>query len=232
MRLLAFYMHQVGDPSMVQAFLDGRDIHQETAAAIFNKEVEDVTELERQAAKTFNYATVYGQGVKKAAITLTEQLETPISEEMGKEMREKMLDQWPGIKLLSNPGYKWKRELKGAIESRLSDRGYITTLHGRHLHPEYEHKALNALIQGTAADIMREALQKVHTWLRSNSLVSHIVNVVHDEIVLDVVKKEIVNLVRHVPGLMNNVTVSKVIPVEVSVEFSETSWAEKVEYVG
>lgn len=87
---------------------------------------------------------------------------------------------------------------------------------------------MNALIQGTAADIMREAVVKV--WHEIRKLTSHIVNVVHDELIVDVLTAEAPILVSVVPSLMSYDRVHQIIPVEVSVEVSETNWAEKVPY--
>lgn len=208
-------MNMVGDDSMVKAFLDGRDIHVETAKSIFDKEVP--TDKERDAAKTFNYATVYGQGEWKARVTLSEQLDRDISRTESTRILELFRKQWPGISYL-----------QAAISDRHKARGFLTTLHGRHLHVEFEHKQMNALIQGTAADIMREAVVKV--WNNIKSLASHIVNVVHDELILDCISAEIASLSVVIPPLMKYASVDTIIPVEVSVEYSETNWAEKKPY--
>src|SRR5256885_14370616 len=98
MRLLAYYMNMVGDDSMVKAFLEGRDIHVETAKSIFDTNTP--TDKERDAAKTFNYATVYGQGEWKARVTLSEQLDRDISRTESTRILELFRKQWPGISYL------------------------------------------------------------------------------------------------------------------------------------
>lgn len=224
-RLLAYYMAGVGDTSMVEVFETGEDLHNASAQAIFN--TESPTEEEREGAKTFNYATIYGQGVKKCAAVLTEKLGRIVELDEAQAMLNLFHGRWPGIKLLSNPYYRFRGENPGAIERRLAERGYITTLYGRHLHPLDPHKGLNYLIQGTAADIMRSSFLKVHNYLKENKYVSHIVNVVHDELILDIIKAEMAELVAKVPPLMGNLKVEEIIPLPVEVEYSETSWANK-----
>ena len=208
LRLLAFYMEAVGDKTMVEAFKQGKDLHEESAKAILEKSV--VTKTERDYGKTFNYATVYGQGITKCALVLG------ITKNEAKEALGRFRNLWPGIPILQSE-----------IEEQLLQRGYIKTLEGRRLHPTPEYKALNWLIQGSAAGIMREAVRKVYVELKSVGVESHIVNIVHDELMLDCLHDEIGYLVTNVPDLMIDEIVSQTIPMEVSVEYSENTWADK-----
>lgn len=118
--------------------------------------------------------------------------------------------------------------LQGVIESRLANRGYIHTLYGRHLHPESPHKAINALIQGCAADIMRHALIRVHAGLEPYK--AHMVSVIHDEIIIDAPMDEVPELTQLVPTWMDCARVSETVPIYVDVEWSTTNWAEKSAY--
>jgi DNA polymerase-1 len=126
----------------------------------------------------------------------------------------------PGIKILNEQ-----------IAQTIQQKGYITNLYGRRLHVESEHKALNALIQGSAADLMRESVVRVSNLLDAK-YATHIVNIVHDEIILDAVTSEISSLVNTIPNLMGNKTVERFVSIETDCEISTTNWAEKEAYSG
>lgn len=213
LRLLAFYMASLGDPSMAQAIRDGKDLHTESAMAALS--LSTLTDDQRQVGKTLNFSMVYGGGRP----TLMRQL--GITFQQADELLRRFHARWPGISLVQT-----------AIEARLRERGYITTLWGRHLHPESEHKALNALVQGCAADLMRTALVKVHEYLESNLMASHLVLTIHDELILDAVEAEIPSLVEIVPTLMDYPPVSELVPIGTDCEISRTTWADKEAYAG
>lgn len=224
-RLLAFYVANAsGDMAMCDVFRRGEDLHAATAAALLDKE--DLSDDERQVGKVFNFLTIYGGGPAKAAGDLG------VSLDRARELQEKFHSTWPGVRQLHNPPYRnggYRRGTgPGAIQRQLEKRGYISTLFGRHLHPESPHKALNALVQGCAADLIRHAMVKVHAHLAD--MESKIVNVVHDELMLDCVDSEIPYLVEVVPTLMDYEPVSKVVPIEVDCEMSTTTWADKEGY--
>lgn len=212
LRMLAFYMASLGDTSMAQAFIDGKDLHTESALAVVGY---CETDEHRQVGKTLNFSMVYGGGRP----TLMRQLGVTFPE--ATELLRKFHARWPGIELVQT-----------AIQHRLAERGYITTLWGRHLHPESEHKALNALVQGCAADLMRSALVKVHAHLDSRLMASHLVLTIHDELVLDAVDAEIPYLVEIVPTLMDEPRVSELVPIATDCEISRTTWADKEAYAG
>lgn len=197
---------------MANEFNQGLDPHTETARHLFKKQ--DIDDRERQIAKRLAFSLVYGGGVS----TLIQQglIKTY---PQGKALLREFHEARPGIAML-----------QGRITQRLQERGYITTLWGRHLKPQEEHKALNALVQGCSADLMKAALRKVHHWLAGQKLESHLVNVVHDELMLDCRTSEVERLVESVPGLMSDARIAEVLPVETSCEISYTSWAEKVGY--
>lgn len=213
LRLLAFYMGMLGDHSMAEAFKAGVDLHTASAQGAL-KIAGEVTDEERQVGKTLNFSIVYGGGTP----TLMRQL--GIGYQDAREILNNYHDSWPGIK-----------RVQTAIQSRLAERGYITTLFGRHLHPESDHKALNALIQGCAADLLRMSAVKVHDFLRHDGLESHIVNMIHDEIMFDAVHTELPILHQKVPLLMSDGRIEEIVPVVVDMEVSYTTWAEKGEYV-
>jgi DNA polymerase I-like protein with 3'-5' exonuclease and polymerase domains len=102
-------------------------------------------------------------------------------------------------------------------------------LYGRRLHVEESHKALNALIQGSAADLMRDCVVRVNNELYNN-YGSHIVNIVHDEIIIDAAKSEIQDLVIKIPSFMGNKIVEEYVSIETDCEISYTNWADKEPY--
>lgn len=225
-RLLAFYcaIPPVSDRAMAEVFIAGEDLHTASAKAVLELD-RAPTDEERQVGKTYNFLTIYGGGPYKASVSLG----IPLAR--ARLLRDRFDETWPAIKQLHNPpfrngGYS-RGEGPGALQRRLASRGYITTLYGRHLHPHSPHVALNALIQGCAADVMRAAFVSVHNYLIDNELESRIVNVVHDELMLDCRESELSELTTAVPKLMVPEVVDKVVPIGCDTEISWTSWAEK-----
>ena len=212
-RLLAYYLAAaIGDHSLATEINNGSDPHTITAQGLYDKPV--VTEEERQVGKTLNFSIIYGGGTK----TIMMQLGVPFKE--ARRLLYAYHQTRPGIKVLNEQ-----------IAETLNSKGYISNLYGRRLHVDTEHKALNALIQGSAADLMRDSVVKVDKFLAKN-MASHIVNIVHDEIVIDADKSEVNHIVTHSPLLMGNKTVSKYVTIDTDCEISYTNWAEKEEYNG
>lgn len=230
---------------MADAIRDGKDLHTESSMAALR--LDSVTEEERQVGKTLNFSMVYGGGRP----TLMRQLGIEYAE--AGELLLNFHARWPGIAMvqesirevivargfnvplhvaqsrLSSANFHTRGKLLGeAIEAG----GYITTLWGRHLHPESDHKALNALVQGCAADLMRAALVKVHRYLTEAHMESHLVSTVHDELILDVTYEEVKRLQEQVPILMDHPLVSEVVPIGTDMEWTVTNWAEKATYEG
>lgn len=211
-RLLAYYLAAgIGDTSLATEINNGADPHAITAQGLYNKQ--DITDEERQVGKTLNFSIIYGGGTP----TIMRQLGAPYKE--ARRLLKAYHTTRPGIK-----------QLNDAIANGLR-RGYITSLYGRRLHVQEPHKALNALIQGSAADLMRDSVVKVNTLLYTN-YATHIVNIVHDEIILDSDKNEIEQLVSVIPPLMGNKTVEEFVSIETDCEISWTNWADKEAYNG
>jgi len=235
LKLLAYYLNRIEHPSMGQVFRDGADLHLVTAAGLHNIDPDKLAseyiansgnraDLWRQEAKRVNFSIVYGGGVP----TLMEQLGLDAPGALN--LLRNYHNTWPGIgwatkKRPADPG-----TLAWWIQKRVKERGYITTLWGRHLHPHSPHVALNALCQGCAADLMKWALVNVNRWLQGEGLRSHLVNVVHDELMLDVVTEEIPTLVKHIPDLMTWDALEAVVPIRPEPDISFTTWAGKEPY--
>lgn len=212
LRLLAFYMAQLGDTSMADVIIAGEDLHTQSAMGALQL-TRPPTDEERQVGKTLNFSIVYGGGTP----TLMRQLGITYNE--AREILDAYHQRWPGIRMVQN-----------SINSRLQERGYITTLFGRHLHPDSDHKALNALIQGCAADLMKASLVKVHGWLTDFQKESHLVSVIHDELVLDATLAELDDMARGIPILMRDERIHSVVPIDTDCEVTFTTWADKAPY--
>jgi DNA polymerase-1 len=235
-RLLAYYLHTIGDRQLAETLRSGVDTYTAIVRGIYGKE--ELTDEERQTGKVLFLSLMYGGGIG------TVMRQFGVDGAAAKRMVEQFHRAWPGVRLL-----------QATIEKRLASRGYIHTLYGRHLHPESPHKAINALIQGCAADIIRHALIRVHKELQNPEAVyagtatqylegeaegihktiwypyrGHMVSVVHDEIIMDVPKYEVPILAEKVPQWMDCEQVSQVVPILVDVEWSTTTWADKQPY--
>lgn len=212
-RLLAYYLAKaIGDKSLADEINAGSDPHRITAQGLYGKD--EVSDKERQVGKTLNFSIIYGGGTP----TIMRQLGVDFKE--AKRLLTAYHNTRPGIKILTE-----------SIGEILGTRGYIQNLYGRRLHVEESHKALNALIQGSAADLMRDAVVRVSKTLDQN-YASHIVNIIHDEIMLDTDRNEIVTLVNTIPTLMGNKEVERYVNIDTDCEISHTNWADKEEYHG
>lgn len=177
LRLLAIFS---GDPILVKTFSEGGDIHKSTAALIYNKSVEEITRDERNSAKTINFGIIYGMGSTKLS------KELHISQKEAKEFISNYFEKFPTIR-----EYMDKMVLKAKSE------GFCETISGRRLYlpainsgnkrdsSEAERVAVNMPIQGSAADIIKIAMNKVHAKIKNRTDVKMIIQV-HDELVFEV----------------------------------------------
>lgn len=225
LKLLAYYLNNIGHPSMAEAFRGGVDLHIRTAAGVFGVEEANVTDEQRQVGKKLNFSIVYGGGIP----TLIRQ---GVAEDAhaALDLLRGFHGAWPGIGWESRQREAEPGTLIWWIKKRLGDRGYVTTLWGRHLHPRSLHSALNALIQGCAADLMKWALIEVHDWTVEAQIRSHLINVVHDEVQMDAAKDELPILAVKVPVLMTYGPVEGVVPIKPEPDVSYTTWADKEPY--
>lgn len=225
MRILAYYMARLGDTSMRDVLLDsGTDLHKESAIGIFQLDREP-TDPERQLGKNMNFSMVYGGG-KPAVLRYLHEYNMEIGHEAvpetwryAQEVLDRFHARWPGI----------QRVVRGLKET-YANRGYIQTIAGARLHPPSEHKMLNALVQSGAAEVMRRALRVCDAKLSSASqpYTSHLVCVVHDELVFDCDADEMDLLIEGIPVWMDCFPeVRNEIPITVSLEVSDRSWADK-----
>ena len=200
-----------GDESMLEAFKNGRDIHATTAAKIFQVPLEEVTTDMRRKAKTANFGIIYGI----SAFGLSQRLSIPRGE--AKEIIDAYFKEFPAVKEYMD-GVIAKAQKDEYVETILGRRRYLRDINSRNMNMRgfAERNAINAPIQGSAADLIKVAMIHVHNWMKTQNLKSKMILQVHDELVFDAHKDEIELLKANIPGLMSNAIKMKV-PVEVEV---------------
>ena len=178
LRLLA---HLSGDPAFVRAFAEGGDIHRQTAAIIFAVPQEQVTPDMRARAKTINFATIYGQG----PFALARQL--GITQEQAKEFIAQYFARFAGVRAWLDRTVAEARQ-RGYVETLFGRRRYIPELKDRNFNIRAfgERTATNSPLQGSAADLIKIAMIRIHQALREGGLATRMPLQVHDELVFEV----------------------------------------------
>jgi DNA polymerase-1 len=192
LRLLA---HLSGDPAFVSAFRAGGDIHRQTASIIFDVPVEEVTSEMRARAKTINFATIYGQGPH----ALSRQLRIEHAE--ARRFIDEYFQRFRGIRAYLDSMVAFARE-HGYVQTIFGRRRYIPELRDRNFNVRQfgERTATNSPIQGSAADLIKIAMIRIHDALVQRGARSHMILQVHDELVFEVPPEElddVTQLVRH-----------------------------------
>ena len=207
---LRIMAHLSSDPGLLHAFAHGLDVHRATAAEIFSVEAEAVTSEQRRYAKVINFGLIYGM----SAYGLASQL--GIERSAAQAYIERYFARYPGV---ANYMQSTREQAKA--------QGYVETVFGRRLWlPEInggngmrrqaaERAAINAPMQGTAADLIKLAMVAVQNWLEKENLTTRLIMQVHDELVLEVPDSELALVKEKLPGLMCHVAQLKV-PLEVS----------------
>ena len=216
---LRIMAHIAEDENLLAAFRDGKDVHQATAAEIFGIPLEDVNSEQRRYAKVINFGLIYGMSAFGLAGNLG------IERSAAQNYIAKYFDRYPGVAQYME---------RTRLEAR--ENGYVETVFGRRLWlPEIkgsngprrqgaERAAINAPMQGTAADLIKLAMIAVEDWLEKEQLKTKLLLQVHDELVLDVPFDEIDLLQAKLPDLMCNVAQLKV-PLVVSIGIGD-NWDE------
>jgi DNA polymerase-1 len=200
---LRIMAHLSEDPALLRAFAEGADIHRATAAEVFGKaSLEEVSANERRAAKAINFGLIYGMG----AFGLARQL--GISRGEAQDYIALYFSRYPGV-----------RDYMERTRQQARDHGYVETVFGRRLALDYIHSrnaaqragaeraAINAPMQGTAADIIKRAMLRVDAWLEGQHTASGgspalMILQVHDELVFEADAGFVPILLEHVPALM------------------------------
>jgi DNA polymerase-1 len=169
-----------GDEEMKSSFLRGEDIHKSTAAKVFKVPLEEVTREQRSYAKTVNFGIIYGV----SAFGLSQQ--TDLSRKESKELIETYYETYPTLRDFISKQIDFARE-KGYVETILGRRRYLKNINSRNaiVRAADERNAVNAPIQGSAADIIKIAMIRIHDKLKSGHYKSKMLLQVHDELVFD-----------------------------------------------
>ena len=187
---LRIMAHLSGDSGLLKAFADELDVHQATAAEVFGLDPADVTPDHRRSAKAINFGLMYGM----SAFGLAKQL--GISRGEAQEYVNLYFDRYPGVKRFMDSTREQARET-GFVETVFGRRLYLPQINDRNVqHRQYaERSAINAPMQGTAADIIKKAMISVHRWLHDEQPGARMIMQVHDELVFEV-KREAAAAVR------------------------------------
>lgn len=188
---LRIMAHLSGDEHMIADFNAGHDIHAATAARIFHKPIEEVSRDERRKAKTANFGIIYGI----SAFGLSERLSIPRGE--AKELIDSYFETYPKVKEYMNACIERAKE-RGYILTEFKRRRYLPDINSRNatVRGYAERNAVNAPIQGTAADIIKVAMVAIDRRLREEQLQTKMILQVHDELNFSVPQREL-DTVRH-----------------------------------
>ena len=196
LRLMA---HLSQDPAFIAAFEQGEDVHRQTAAIIFNLPAGEVTPEMRARAKTINFATIYGQG----PFALSRQL--GISQEEAKAFIAEYFRRFAGVRAFLDRQVALARE-RGYVETLFGRRRYIPEVKDRNFNTRAfgERQAQNAPLQGSAADLIKIAMARIHQALKESGLAGRLLLQVHDELVLECPEGEVAQVSdlvkRHMEG--------------------------------
>jgi DNA polymerase-1 len=197
LRIMAHISH---DESLLRAFAEGRDIHRATASEVFAIPEDELTAEQRRYAKAINFGLIYGM----SAFGLSRQLD--IERSAAQQYMDRYFARYPGV----------ARYMESTRESARRN-GYVETIFGRRLWLQdirsgsparrqgAERAAINAPMQGTAADLIKMAMIRVHAWLGRDRLQTKLIMQVHDELVLEVPDAELTRVRDELPKIMSGV---------------------------
>ena len=197
---LRIMAHLSGDARLLDAFARGEDVHRATAAEVFGVDPAAVTSEQRRYAKVINFGLIYGMSAHGLAKNLG------IERAAAQSWIDRYFARYPGV-----------ANYMERIKAEARDQGYVETVFGRRLHlPDIraqqvgrrqaaERAAINAPMQGTAADLIKKAMIAVHAWLAKSGLRARLVIQVHDELVLEVPQDELDTVRAELPKLMGGV---------------------------
>jgi len=199
-----------GDPNMCEAFKQGKDIHTATAAKVYNVPENEVVKEMRYKAKSVNFGIIYGQG----AFGLAENL--GISRTEAKEIIDNYKKEFAGITKYMEDMIRFAKE-KGYVETLMGRKRWLKDINSTNFTVRgfAERNAINSPIQGTAADMIKLAMIKIHESLKKEKLQSKMILQVHDELVFDALPEELDVLQ---PLILENMKTAMILPNNVPVE--------------
>ena len=202
---LRIMAHLSDDARLLEAFAQGEDVHRATASEVFGAPPAEVTSEQRRYAKVINFGLIYGMSAHGLAKNLG------IERGAAQSWIDRYFARYPGV-----------ADYMERIKAEAKDKGYVETVFGRRLYlPDIraqqvgrrqgaERAAINAPMQGTAADLIKKAMIATQRWLKDEGLKSRLVLQVHDELVLEVPNAELDRIRAELPGLMGGVAELKV----------------------
>ncbi len=216
---LVVLSHITGDANLKAAFLHGEDVHKETAALIFNEFPEMVTPDQRRAAKTINFGIMYGMSSFRLAKDLR------ISRKEAQSFIDNYFEQYHGVKdFIENVKVQAKKD--GFVKTAMGHIRYIPEMRSSNKTElaAAERVAVNTIIQGTAAEIMKKAMIALYDEIRKAGLKSRMLLQVHDEVIFEVPDDEVKTMETLVRRCMEGAA-SLSVPLKVGIEFG-SSWGE------
>lgn len=207
------FAHYAKAEELIEMIKKGYDVHAACAALIFKKDIKDVTEAERDKAKTLNFALIYGQGIKRTAKSL-----------------KLTMDEARTFKSLYFKAIPEAKPFLNNVTKLVELRGYMINWYGRHCSvPKKEaYKGANYLIQGCAADYAKSKMIRLYKFLKSNNCKSRLLNFVHDELVIELWPED-EHLIPQMRACFSDFTTFRV-PITAGCDFGALSWGEKEGY--
>ena len=214
---LRIMAHLSEDKGLISAFENGEDIHSVTAAEVFAEPGEEVTAEQRRGAKAINFGLIYGM----SAFGLSKALN--ISRPVAADYIDSYFHKYPGVKLYMERTKELAKE-KGFVETFFGRRLYLPGIHSGRSRMAAERAAINAPMQGTAADIMKIAMIDIHKWLASSKFDARMIMQVHDEVILEVKDQDTAEVEKKVSEIMQDAAKLRV-PIEVESGIAK-NWGE------
>ena len=216
---LRIMAHLSSDPTLIKAFSEEKDVHRATAAEVFSLTIDEITHEQRRAAKAINFGLMYGM----SAFGLSKQL--GISRGEAQEYVDMYFDRYPGVKNYMD-NIRETAKTNGFVETVFGRRLYLPEINARNVNRRQyaERTAINAPMQGTAADIIKRAMISVHNWQQDEKPGASMIMQVHDELVFEVDKDKIETVKKHIRDLMNNAA-SLSVPLRVDIGIGK-NWDE------
>jgi DNA polymerase-1 len=195
---LRIMAHLSGDAGLLAAFAGDLDVHQATAAEVFELDPDEVSPDHRRSAKAINFGLMYGM----SAFGLGKQL--GISRHEAQEYVDLYFDRYPGVKKFMDDTREQARE-SGFVETIFGRRLYLPDINDRNAQRRQyaERSAINAPMQGTAADIIKRAMIAVQQWLEAGKAPARMIMQVHDELVFEVAEKSVAEVQAEIVALMS-----------------------------
>ncbi len=194
---LRIMAHLSGDKALSKAFNDGTDIHKTTAAEIFSTDIDKITPEQRRSAKAINFGLIYGM----SPYGLSKQLGIDVG--TAKEYVDTYFDRYPGVKIYMD-SVREKAKADGYVETLFKRRLYLPDINSRNAaRRQYaERTAINAPMQGTAADLIKRAMIEIDGKILENSNKIRMIMQVHDELVFEIAEDQIDNVVELIKKIM------------------------------